>query len=431
MSGPSYASSSQQRPYTYEVPESPEIPESPPQSPWVPPRIRTPEPFPEPGEWCFTTGDVQYSRTRDAFRDDEYTPLDFKFDTGAHVIGFGTVCLTVRNTQRENGGTCRLQIKNVYHMPNMTFNAIFDPIAQNNPLLDNPRYSWLRAELAKTKKAPFNFHPCRRDADNLKAFIRAARQFRQEPREERCYDWLAGENFSYACDRDSFCEYTRLSPHIIMRSPQGVRVVGMGTVSLDVMMRPDSRETARLVLTNVLHIPGAGGNRFNMFALSDRNDIITGDDGNGLFIQGRVRGFQDQYWYARRQPGMEHQLVLADRRPYSTLQPQGFSYSRNVFMPSAGVQMLFRGLAQESLNEERAHENSEVEDVSSSSEDDEEEESAESPMEESVEEGATTSPLEDDDDEDMSSSDLDDDHFRPRSDDRRGPYDRDGRSLEL
>lgn len=70
---------------------------------------------------------------------------------------------------------------------------------------------------------------------------------------QRCWDWiLVGGTNHYAKNRASFSTYRR-----VLCQVGNMRVLGIGTVNLQVVRGPEDTRTNTLVLENVLHIPEA------------------------------------------------------------------------------------------------------------------------------------------------------------------------------
>ncbi|MCJ1386735.1 hypothetical protein MMC17_009861 [Xylographa soralifera] len=84
------------------------------------------------------------------------------------------------------------------------------------------------------------------------------RQQAANPPRRRCYDWMiVSGDCHYAKNRSSFTDYRP-----IQMTAQGLRVIGIGTVRLQVWRSPGASDTHTLLLENVLHTPDAMCNGF-------------------------------------------------------------------------------------------------------------------------------------------------------------------------
>jgi hypothetical protein len=148
----------------------------------------------------------------------------------------------------------------------------------------------------------------------------------------RCRDWmLVGGHFHYAKDRSSFKTYRP-----IRRLAMGLRVLGIGTVELEVRRSPDrpSADTYKLVLENVLHLPDVICNGFNHRIVSDPQMLIIQDGGiaRGLNING------EPIWYGNEFCNL-WRLVLAGK-------PHGESALKD----NAQIRLLSLHLSEEGRN---------------------------------------------------------------------------------
>ena len=78
------------------------------------------------------------------------------------------------------------------------------------------------------------------------------------PKKKPCYDWIfsTASNVHVAIDRSSFKEYVSFKSHILAVADQHhVPVKGVGTVELKVRRQPGGKESHKVVLQNVLHVP--------------------------------------------------------------------------------------------------------------------------------------------------------------------------------
>ena len=79
------------------------------------------------------------------------------------------------------------------------------------------------------------------------------------PKKRPCYDWIfsSASNIHVAVDRSSFKEYSSFKSYVLTVSDQRqVTVKGVGTVELKIRRQPGSKDGHRVLLENVLHIPG-------------------------------------------------------------------------------------------------------------------------------------------------------------------------------
>ena len=78
------------------------------------------------------------------------------------------------------------------------------------------------------------------------------------PKKKPCYDWIfsTASNAHVAIDRSSFKEYVSFKSHILAVANQHhVPVKGVGTVELKVRRQPGGKESHKVLLENVLHVP--------------------------------------------------------------------------------------------------------------------------------------------------------------------------------
>jgi len=123
------------------------------------------------------------------------------------------------------------------------------------------------------------------------------------PPKRRCWDWMVvSGDTHYARNRSSFNTYRKINPGTY-GSP-GVRVIGVGTVELQVRRAPDQSDTRTLVLENVLHVPDAMCNGFNSRLLLGSESWSR--DG----VQGFDKVTREPSWYGREFCGL-NRLVLA------------------------------------------------------------------------------------------------------------------------
>ncbi|RMZ90835.1 hypothetical protein DV736_g1940, partial [Chaetothyriales sp. CBS 134916] len=78
------------------------------------------------------------------------------------------------------------------------------------------------------------------------------------PTRKLCYDWIfsSGSNVHVAIDRTAFKDYFPFKSYVLTVSEQrAVIVKGIGTVELEIRRRRGSKESHKIVLENVLHVP--------------------------------------------------------------------------------------------------------------------------------------------------------------------------------
>lgn len=79
------------------------------------------------------------------------------------------------------------------------------------------------------------------------------------PKKKPCYDWIfsSASNVHIAIDRSSFKEYVSFKSYVLTIADQRqVAVKGVGTVELKIRRHSGSKESHRILLQNVLHVPG-------------------------------------------------------------------------------------------------------------------------------------------------------------------------------
>lgn len=79
------------------------------------------------------------------------------------------------------------------------------------------------------------------------------------PKKKPCQDWIfsSASNVHIAVDRSSFKDYIPFKSYVLTVSHQRqVPVKGIGSVELKIRRRPTSRESHKILLENVLHVPG-------------------------------------------------------------------------------------------------------------------------------------------------------------------------------
>ncbi|RMZ84031.1 hypothetical protein DV737_g1304, partial [Chaetothyriales sp. CBS 132003] len=78
------------------------------------------------------------------------------------------------------------------------------------------------------------------------------------PTRKACYDWIfsSASNVHVAIDRTAFKDYVPFKSHVLTVSGQrAVIVKGIGRVELEIKRRRGSRDSHKIVLENVLHVP--------------------------------------------------------------------------------------------------------------------------------------------------------------------------------
>ena len=123
---------------------------------------------------------------------------------------------------------------------------------------------------------------------------------------QRCWDWiLVGGTNHYAKNRASFSTYRR-----VLCQVGNMRVLGIGTVNLQVVRGPEDTRTNTLVLENVLHIPEAICN-----GISIDQYFTSHPDYDFSFREGTVcrRDNREPVWYSRRhfESSIRKRVVLA------------------------------------------------------------------------------------------------------------------------
>jgi hypothetical protein len=78
------------------------------------------------------------------------------------------------------------------------------------------------------------------------------------PKKKTCYDWIfsSASNVHIAVDRSAFKKYVSFKSYVLAVADQRqVPVKGIGTVELKIRRQPGGRESHRITLENVLHVP--------------------------------------------------------------------------------------------------------------------------------------------------------------------------------
>lgn len=79
------------------------------------------------------------------------------------------------------------------------------------------------------------------------------------PKKKPCYDWIfsSASNIHVAVDRSAFKDYVSFKSYVLTVADQRqIPVKGIGTVEIKVRREPGSKESHRIILENVLHVPG-------------------------------------------------------------------------------------------------------------------------------------------------------------------------------
>jgi len=133
------------------------------------------------------------------------------------------------------------------------------------------------------------------------------------PPRRRCYDWIIVSGTShYAKNRSSFKAYQHITPRVA----GGQRVIGVGTVELQVETSPTDSTPRTLVIKNVLHIPEAICNGYN--PMLDFHAMAWGKEGiTGLDKDGEV------VWYAVDFCGLRKLVLAGNPQGESEMQKEG------------------------------------------------------------------------------------------------------------
>jgi hypothetical protein len=79
------------------------------------------------------------------------------------------------------------------------------------------------------------------------------------PKKKPCYDWIfsSASNVHVAVDRSAFKEYISFKSYVLTVSDQRqIPVKGVSSVEIKIRRQPGSRDTQKVLLENVLHVPG-------------------------------------------------------------------------------------------------------------------------------------------------------------------------------
>ncbi|PLN84481.1 hypothetical protein BDW42DRAFT_191567 [Aspergillus taichungensis] len=142
----------------------------------------------------------------------------------------------------------------------------------------------------------------------------------KKPTYNRCWDWLlTGGNAHYARNRATFSTYRRAPCKISHK-----RVLGIGTVELTVQRSPSDPRPHKLVLHDVLHMPGARCNGLSVDKYreehpgEDLREVMT--DGGQEMLQAVGGEKEEALWFADEYCGCLKVVVWGN--------PQGESFLR-------------------------------------------------------------------------------------------------------
>ena len=154
---------------------------------------------------------------------------------------------------------------------------------------------------------------------------------------QRCWDWiLVGGTNHYAKNRASFSTYRR-----VLCQVGNMRVLGIGTVNLQVVRGPEDTRTNTLVLENVLHIPEAICN-----GISIDQYFTSHPDYDFSFRYGTVchRDNGEPLWYGRKHPKstLKRVVVAGDPQGEESKLKEGVMYSLSIHASVAELDELNR-----------------------------------------------------------------------------------------
>jgi hypothetical protein len=142
-----------------------------------------------------------------------------------------------------------------------------------------------------------------------------------KPQHRRCWDWMIVSGNNYARNRSSFKTYRR-----VKGTAGGAKVIGIGTVELQVRRSPTSKETGTLVLEDVLHIPRAICNGVNLVQYKDWSTSFGDGSAWGHDRNGKLM------WYATPYCGLNRLVLAGNPQGETYLQErEGVFYSLSVF----------------------------------------------------------------------------------------------------
>lgn len=80
-----------------------------------------------------------------------------------------------------------------------------------------------------------------------------------QAKKKLCYDWIfsSASNVHIAVDRSNFRQYVSFKSYVLAVGDQRqIPVKGIGTVEIKIKRQPGSKEYHKILLENVLHVPG-------------------------------------------------------------------------------------------------------------------------------------------------------------------------------
>ena len=161
------------------------------------------------------------------------------------------------------------------------------------------------------------------------------RQKPANPPRRRCWDWMiVGGDCHYAKNRSSFTTYRR-----IQGTAQGARVIGIGTVELQVQRSPKESGTHTLVLEDVLHIPEAICNGFNSRLAGGAESWIRGS------VHGLDASSGQPLWYGTEFCGSTRLVLAGNPQGESVLEEmerEGSAFMLSVYLNEEEWANLFR-----------------------------------------------------------------------------------------
>ena len=117
------------------------------------------------------------------------------------------------------------------------------------------------------------------------------------PKKKPCYDWIfsSASNMHIAVDRSSFKDYVPFKSYVLTVADQSqVPVKGIGTVELKIRRQSGSKESHKILLDNVLHVPGWLCNIFSDVYFSPAKDY----EHNWCDFGVNFQKFEDNKWKA-------------------------------------------------------------------------------------------------------------------------------------
>ncbi|GFF29544.1 hypothetical protein IFM46972_02656 [Aspergillus udagawae] len=132
----------------------------------------------------------------------------------------------------------------------------------------------------------------------------------------RCWDWIVvGGNCHYAKNRSTFTSYRR-APGKIGRS----RVLGIGTVELQVQRGPRDPRSNKLVLEDVWHMPDARCNGLSVPKYTETNRPLSVKS-EGAHVEAKSDRDGEAVWFGDSYCGCPRVVLTGD--------PRGDSYLRD------------------------------------------------------------------------------------------------------